>query len=528
MDWKVLYRVSIYAWTVQNMRMMYILVWSALALTVCGYNQFDDSVLFHLSWPGPELESPPPGSRIAETIEVSTADNERYRCTLPVPLSETEDSEEEYLGLSAAQLMKPIYRQVSCTYRIETYWTYELCHGKYIRQYHEEKETGKKIKLQEYYLGRFQSGDDASKQKPPPEEGKQGKTEMVPYRKLDGIDMPFFPEFMADGTPCDLKSGVPRTALILYMCHPDSKNEIVSVEEVTTCNYEIIVFTPLLCQHPDYRQKDTPVNNIHCHAISDAPVKPKTLQQVEREAQQMQTQSQRARQRSGAGIVVFKRVVQYHTHKARQRSGAGSVHYHKKQDPTGPVDPGPLKAKLPSKLPTQSSSSEQATKGFQITSLTDRQVLEEFLRGEYCLKGGTGWWKHEFCYGKHVQQYHEDQKLGNTVISIGTWNKQEHLDWAKDNPGQATPRRHRDDGKVRMVTHYYGHGDMCDVTGRPREVLVKLKCKTSDKHSVTIYLIEPNTCEYILGVESPIICSLLDTADENGLLSVPTDTVKGP
>ncbi|XP_066280043.1 endoplasmic reticulum lectin 1-like isoform X2 [Branchiostoma lanceolatum] len=514
MDWKVVFRVPVYIWTVWNMKMLYIFGWSALVLTVCGFNQFDDSVLFHLSWPGPELESPPPGSRIAEAIEVSTADNERYRCTLPVPLSETEDSDEEYLGPSAAELMKPIYRQVSCTYRIETYWTYELCHGKYIRQYHEEKETGKKIKLQEYYLGRFQSAEGT--QKPPPEEGKQGKTEMVPYRKLDGIDMPFFPEYMSDGTPCDLKSEVPRTALLLYMCHPDSKNEIVSVEEVTTCNYEIIVFTPLLCRHPDYRQKDTPVNGIHCHAIHDAPIKPKILQQVEKESQQMQTQSQRARQRSGAGNVVFKRVDPYQ----------------KKQDPTGPVDSGPLKAKLPSRLPTQasssSSSSEQSSKGFKITSLTDKQLLEEFLRGEYCLKGGTGWWKHEFCYGKHVHQYHEDQKLGNTVISIGTWNKQEHLDWAKENPGQATPRRNREDGKVRMVTHYYGHGDMCDVTGRPREVLVKMKCKVSDQHSVTIYLIEPNTCEYILGVESPIICSLLDTADENGLLSVPTDTVKGP
>lgn len=31
-----------------------------------------------------------------------------------------------------------------CVYvQIETYWTYELCHGKYLRQYHEEKETGK-------------------------------------------------------------------------------------------------------------------------------------------------------------------------------------------------------------------------------------------------------------------------------------------------------------------------------------------------------------------------------------------------
>jgi hypothetical protein len=32
--------------------------------------------------------------------------------------------------------------------------------------------------------------------------------------------------------------------------------------------------------------------------------------------------------------------------------------------------------------------------------LMDPEVVKEFLLGEYCLHGGTGWWKYEFCYGK--------------------------------------------------------------------------------------------------------------------------------
>lgn len=36
--------------------------------------------------------------------------------------------------------------------------------------------------------------------------------------------------------------------------------------------------------------------------------------------------------------------------------------------------------------------------------------------------------------------------------------------------------------------------------------------------SVALFLLEPNVCEYILGVESPFICDILSQVDENGLI----------
>ena len=59
------------------------------------------------------------------------------------------------------------------------------------------------------------------------------------------------------------------------------------------------------------------------------------------------------------------------------------------------------------------------------------------------------------------------------------------------------------------------------ITGKPRHVEVKLKCKKSESPSaVSIYLLEPKTCEYVLGVESPLVCDILASADEYGLMKV--------
>ena len=56
---------------------------------------------------------------------------------------------------------------------------------------------------------------------------------------------------------------------------------------------------------------------------------------------------------------------------------------------------------------------------------------------------------------------------------------------------------------------------------------VKLKCsESSSKGSVSLYLLEPHTCQYILGVESPLVCQLLSKFDEHGLIPETNFTVE--
>jgi endoplasmic reticulum lectin 1 len=68
----------------------------------------------------------------------------------------------------------------------------------------------------------------------------------------------------------------------------------------------------------------------------------------------------------------------------------------------------------------------------------DHQLATSFLSGQYCLYGGAGWWKHEYCHGKHVIQFHEEQQQSASAsraeIVLGVWDKNVHLQWIAESP----------------------------------------------------------------------------------------------
>uniref|UniRef100_A0A3B5R2S0 Endoplasmic reticulum lectin n=1 Tax=Xiphophorus maculatus TaxID=8083 RepID=A0A3B5R2S0_XIPMA len=376
-----------------------------------GYPSFTDEIPFKITWPGAEFRLPTSGAPYSEDdfVIMTTTEKEKYKCLLP-----SLDDDKGYGGPSPGELLEPLFKRSSCSYRIESYWTYEVCHGKHVRQYHEEKETGQKISVQEYYLGNMDQ-----------------KSQSVPTKNIEGQLTPYYSVKMGYGTPCTLKQNLPRSTSVLYVCHPEAKHEILSIAEVTTCEYEVVVLTPLLCTHPKYRFKSSPVNAIFCQAMEGSPLQPQRLTQLDKEQ-------------------------------------------------------------------------------------------EELLKPPFSTNG-VGWWKYEFCYGKHVHQYHEDKEQGKNIVVVGNWNAEEHVEWAKKNVARSYQLKEDGAQKVKVVSHFYGHGDLCDLTGKPRQVVVKLKCKESESpHAVTVYMMEPQTCQYVLGVESPVICRILDTADEHGLLSIPS------
>lgn len=80
---------------------------------------------------------------------------------------------------------------------------------------------------------------------------------------------------------CDLNNE-PRTTKVVYVCYIHGKNEIYSLKESSTCNYEVIILTPTLCAHPTFKPQETGEQKIQCMpATEDTPKKPEDLLQFE-------------------------------------------------------------------------------------------------------------------------------------------------------------------------------------------------------------------------------------------------------
>ncbi|CAG9766789.1 unnamed protein product [Ceutorhynchus assimilis] len=434
---------------------------------------FDDTVLFDINFPG----SLPEGleSEYGETIFVTSSMKEKYKCLLPNVLEKEDAKVEPYSGPSPLELIAPLFSQGTCSYRLESYWTYEVCHGKYVRQFHEERE-GKKVKIQEYLLGKWDEKHldrlleitQANRDDLKPET-------VVPTKKIDNVNLPYYEISMENGTACDLNYNKPRTTKVIYVCFLHGKHEVYLLKETSTCSYEIIILTPLLCSHPKYKPKETGDLKISCVPTEDAADEPYSLTKLKRES---------ARLKKAAELDRIKvELIQFKSEDAI----AG--------DPKSPK--------------------------FVTDKVADASPIKSFLEGNHCLYGGTGWWKFEFCYGKTVEQFHIERDGSRTGINLGVFNKQKHLEWIKEHPH----KRPKPVKERKQLSHFYTDGSVCDKTGQPRQTEVKLKCleKPNSPSSVSLYLLEPKYCEYILGVESPLICEILDKADENGLVPIPLD-----
>lgn len=208
---------------------------------------------------------------------MTTHHKEKYRCLLPNIEEPETEKDTKYVGLAPLELVSTLFTSATCSYRIESYWTYEVCHGSYVKQFHEERE-GKSIKVQEYYLGKWNKDKTEELSQKLAEAEKRG--EKWQTIRIDGVNLPYLEIEMSDGTYCDL-NGEHRMTNVQYVCYPHGKNEVYSLKETSTCNYEVVILTPTLCVHPSFNPKETNDNVINCMPLDDAPPKPRSLLMME-------------------------------------------------------------------------------------------------------------------------------------------------------------------------------------------------------------------------------------------------------
>lgn len=427
-------------------------------------NGFDDTILYDIRWPGPKLSPDDDNQPLnGEYMILTSAHQEKYECFLPKLAEKESTSEEKYEGSNALELISPLFSQSSCSYRLDTYWTYEVCHGRSIRQYHEDRE-GKKVKLQEYTLGKWDKRQ-YEKLLADVQEQERNKNHQIPVKKIDNINLPYLEILMDNGTLCELNQNKPRQTRVLYVCYVHGKHEVYSLKETSTCQYEIVILSPFLCSHPKYKPKESEENKIDCRALDGSPKKPYSLLKLRADSAKLRKNSDLDR---------------FHVE---------LVQLEKEQPPI-----------VPESKPV------------------DATLVENFLTGKNCLNGGNGWWKYEFCYGKSVEQFHVDKDGTRTAIKLGYFDRAKHLAWMQSHPH----KRPKPVAQRKQITHFYSDGTVCDKTGKPRQTEVKLKCleNSASVSAVSLYLVEPRFCEYILGVESPLICDILARVDENGLIEL--------
>lgn len=82
---------------------------------------------------------------------------------------------------------------------------------------------------------------------------------------------------------------------------------------------------------------------------------------------------------------------------------------------------------------------------------------------------GSGWWKYEICYKKHVKQVHKEKGKPDVVVNLGEFHMEEHIKWLEKNP----EKKAKSGSNKNYISHYYSFGSVCEETGERRETEVK-------------------------------------------------------
>jgi len=477
-----------------------------------GFDPFNDKTLFGMEF---SLEVPEDAESryYSAPITIKSSKNEGYTCYLPKPVAGDDADAAKDAQVDAPKLLKKL--KDKCLRRLDVYWSYELCVDQHVRQFHEEvlttKKGDKQKKVTEHFLGRSRKllleRGDADKLMPAggaPKEQAVG-ADGVPTFKYNGKDTPYYSESYNGGDICDL-TGNPRTTEVRYICDKSVYHAIETVQEMTTCNYLVVVHTKMLCANAAFRRDSGDQHGIMCVGAANAGDENsagKPLAQLEMERFHDDEMQDLARRDAEEEEAANRAAKQQQATKQKTQRGRRPV-----------VEPA---ASATPKQPAAGAAGAAGRAEVPVT-IAHTAMLKKFLKGKHCFSGGQGWWQFEFCYMQYVRQIHRNDDGSKVVVKLGLWDEKYHV---RQFAAAAKNANKVKGSKLASVTHHYKDGDYCEEVKANRKVRVKMQCSKALKGGqVSLSLEEEHTCQYVLRVQSPMFCGLVEEVGPHGLFKL--------
>ena len=146
--------------------------------------------------------------------------------------------------------------------QIEGWWTYEVCYGKQVTQFHQEGDQ----KTALFVLGKktkHTRQKQLEQEKKEAEEAEEAERLGIPDDVPPGAKE-YYIEDYEEGTKCDL-SGEPRSVELHFYCSLSNRvGVITSIKEPRSCHYVVTVETSMLCSHPHYMKTEEKALPIVC------------------------------------------------------------------------------------------------------------------------------------------------------------------------------------------------------------------------------------------------------------------------
>jgi protein OS-9 len=127
-----------------------------------------------------------------------------------------------------------------------------------------------------------------------------------------------------------------------------------------------------------------------------------------------------------------------------------------------------------------------------------------------CFYRFEGWWTYEFCFKKHVRQYHVESNAKVSVdYSLGKFNEALTNKTRDDENETEIKKREASVGipATAFHVHHFTDGTECDIGSlETRKTEVHFVC-AEDGQNTVLSVKEPTTCSYNLQFATPLLCS---------------------